>query len=1024
MKLLSAISAILLLSITASATPNKKIGIITSGSLAQRAETQAMANVLKKSGNYSVVMIPITDLKSISKCDAVWYHRPDSSAVSNYETKAGRMLYEYVSKGGALILSMDAVKLLNCWGIEPREIETLHYRAIDEGFGRKIGFHSYRGHPIFDRLYGGAYPWHGKVDNVCRMNGFTGNNLPLASGSKVIACEWEYIYNHPDIKLIWETPLGLGKILAIGGCLYYNSQNFHKQILDAFTLNCLNYMLGGPTVSSITYWDYSPVDVEKDSTQDSLKVSMIKPGDFNFYGTGDRLSHNAGSNYFDLATKRTMIVGNEAGGIEEIWTHPFMSLRDYQVRIDVNGDGHLISLSNLKPEFEIHPHAVMRHYDINGLRITEIISSTIDSPLTVIHYQWQNGKPNRIIVDFKSNLRYMWPYDDVSLGSIIYRWSSGLNAFIVENASREFISLVGSDVPGKVLKAGQYDGFSYSDGTIEGILTDKLQASCSIEYDTHSEKGLDIILCADNTGGEKNVFEQYSSALRDPSDASWQSAEYYKKYLNNTTSIITPDSSINEALRWALISSAQFIVSTPSIGTSLMAGYSSSRRGWGGGQKISGRPGYAWYFGRDAVWSGFAFDDYGDFETVRNILSTMISHQEIDGKIYHELTTSGFVHFDASDATPLFVTLMAHYLRASGNIQYIKSNIESVRKAMDYCYSTDTDGDGLIEISNVGHGWLEGGELFGSKTEFYLCGIWAQALKDAAYLSHICGDEESAIKYSIDASKVSSCLESFWNEKGYYNYGKRANGSYTDPLLVLTAVPIYFGTVDNERSRLTANYYSSPAMSTDWGVRTIPDTSKIGEEGAYGPRNVWPLFTGWAALAEYKTGLFNQGFSHICNNLKNYKGFALGRIPEVINGDAYRNNGITLHQCWSETMAIMPLFEGMLGFVPDAVSNSMQLSPHIPETWNFIEANRLRCGEVSIGFRMDRHDGIITYSFTSDAPIIINFTPSFPEGTILKKVSVNGKPTNYRSYSNHDNVEMALSIGVNGKCKIEVSTLR
>jgi hypothetical protein len=65
---------------------------------------------------------------------------------------------------------------------------------------------------------------------------------------------------------------------------------------------------------------------------------------------------------------------------------------------------------------------------------------------------------------------------------------------------------------------------------------------------------------------------------------------------------------------------------------------------------------------------------------------------------------------------------------------------------MDYCYSTDTDGDGLIEISNVGHGWLEGGELFGSKTEFYLCGIWAQALRDASYISGLCGNTRKQIR--------------------------------------------------------------------------------------------------------------------------------------------------------------------------------------------------------------------------------------------------------------------------------------
>jgi hypothetical protein len=40
---------------------------------------------------------------------------------------------------------------------------------------------------FFDKLYGGAYPWHGKEDNVCRLNGYTEDKIPQARGAKVIA---------------------------------------------------------------------------------------------------------------------------------------------------------------------------------------------------------------------------------------------------------------------------------------------------------------------------------------------------------------------------------------------------------------------------------------------------------------------------------------------------------------------------------------------------------------------------------------------------------------------------------------------------------------------------------------------------------------------------------------------------------------------------------------------------------------------------------------------------------------------
>ena len=95
-----------------------------------------------------------------------------------------------------------------------------------------------------------------------------------------------------------------------------------------------------------------------------------------------------------------------------------------------------------------------------------------------------------------------------------------------------------------------------------------------------------------------------------------------------------------------------------------------------------------------------------------------------------------------------------------------------MKLAMDYCFSTDRDGDGLIENSNVGHGWLEGGgNLWGFRTEFYLAGLWKAALDDAAYLSSAIGHDASALRYRRASRSVDGPLEKFWNEdKGWYNY--------------------------------------------------------------------------------------------------------------------------------------------------------------------------------------------------------------------------------------------------------------
>lgn len=203
------------------------------------------------------------------------------------------------------------------------------------------------------------------------------------------------------------------------------------------------------------------------------------------------------------------------------------------------------------------------------------------------------------------------------------------------------------------------------------------------------------------------LIETYKELHLNPEALLDNTMTYYADLEKNVMKIVTPDSVFNEGFKWAMAGADQFLVETPGVGKSLVAGYGTTASGWNGGHAVSGRPGYAWYFGRDAQWSGFALNAYGDFENVKEILKTFNTYQNINGKIYHELSTSGSVHYDASDATPLYIMLASHYLKASGDKAFIRKIWKNLEKAMAYCYTTDTDGDGFIENTNVGHGWIE-----------------------------------------------------------------------------------------------------------------------------------------------------------------------------------------------------------------------------------------------------------------------------------------------------------------------------
>ena len=136
--------------------------------------------------------------------------------------------------GGNLILSMDAVRLLNDWGIEKNILEIRTDSIKDDGFGRPLGFHSFKSHPIFDGLHGGTFPWKSKKDHVVRKIGFFDNQLPDSSIAKVIGIEWTYITFHENNKLVLEYQLGKGKIIVIGAFSYFAKENYNNYELKHF----------------------------------------------------------------------------------------------------------------------------------------------------------------------------------------------------------------------------------------------------------------------------------------------------------------------------------------------------------------------------------------------------------------------------------------------------------------------------------------------------------------------------------------------------------------------------------------------------------------------------------------------------------------------------------------------------------------------------------------------------------------------------------------------------------------------
>lgn len=927
--------------------------------------------------------------------DVIWYHRVNPREITGNEISLKNKLLSYVKEGGTLLLSMDAVQLINYMELEEEPVRDSSILVENTGFGRKLGMHAFRNHPVFEGMFGGAYTWNSPEDHVCRRNGFFGDYVP---NGKTVAVDWAYITLEENDKLILEYNLGKGKILAVGAYMYFSEENMNRKNLEKFTENSLLYLAGILNSDNKQYWNYAPLKVKRVNF-DLREIDYAESTEWPDNPASHTLTSRYGSdNNYNVSAQRILMVGKEKGGIEEIWTHPFMALRDYEAGIKFSYDDTIHWLSDQRPSLTVKPESFAREYKFRRAYLTEIITPHKDHPTGIVHYEYRGVYPAKLYIKFKSNLRLMWPYSHKVTGEINCGFNDILNAFVFRDITGDYNTVIGTNKKVTQHELGQFSNINITPDKMKGVETDTFISAGAISMDLKMNDNADIIISGSGQGLERTLY-YYSTAASNPGEVYEETTKYYRDVFNNSTMITTPDTEFNTGYRWAVYGTDKFFVNTPGVGKSLMAGYSSTATGWDGNHEISGRPGYAWYFGRDGQWSGFALNAYGDFAKVKEMLGFFQNYQSLDGKILHELTSSGVVHYDASDATPLYIVLAGDYLKHSGDIDFIRDSWEYLEAAVNYCYSTDTDGDLLIENANVGHGWVEGGALYGSHTTFYLAGCWAEALYNMAYMADAVGFYADAEEYKKQADEVKRIInEKFWNEStGYYNYGVLSNGTYNTESTILPAVPIGFGLTDETNSKKSLQEYSKNAFTSNWGTRILSEDSELFNPRGYHYGSVWPLFTGWNALADYKYGNYVQGYSHIYNNLQVYDDWSIGYVEEVLNGAEYQHSGVCRHQCWSETMVLQPALDGLLGFHPDAVNDVVNFTPRFLPTWYFVKVLNMKVWDYRLNLAVVVEDEFTQYRFTSISPANLEykFQPALPKGAIIDSITVNGEKVDF-----------------------------
>jgi len=313
-------------------------------------------------------------------------------------------------------------------------------------------------------------------------------------------------------------------------------------------------------------------------------------------------------------------------------------------------------------------------------------------------------------------------------------------------------------------------------------------------------------------------------------------------------------------------------------------------------------------------------------------------------------------------------------------------------KAYQFLRST-YDSQGLPQNFGFGHGWVEGGPLLPVKTELYQSGLGAQALSALSSLARSAGKDDVSKQLADDFTHQKQLVnQAFWSQdSGTYAFALDKNNQKVIEPSVLATVPMWFGLLDQQKASSMLDQLSSPDHETDWGMRIISDRASRYDAGGYHYGSVWPLFTGWASVGEYRYHHAFSAYSNLRSNSLLALDGSLGHVAEVLSGDYYQPLSTNSpHQIWSAAMVISPLLRGLFGLQTNAAQHKVVLAPHVPADWTRFAIHNVRAGDATLDFAYRKTGEEIELTIESSADASLEFSPAASPRARMLGAEING----------------------------------
>ncbi len=675
------------------------------------------------------------------------------------------------------------------------------------------------------------------------------------------------------------------------------------------------------------------------------------------------------SHPFSVVGPHGALLGHQDGSLEA-WIFPWKicshlhitaEMQNYPVPIDVNQYASWI---------EVHPNVTILTYSHANFTIRQIMFAprqASEGAGVVVLFQIESIRPMTLTFSFTPNMFQMWPAssDPAPDAEWLPTWSAP-NAvhptsgfYILHESFPDHAAALAMPTaePG-ILEPYQ-----------ERPQTWPVQFVLHFDPSHDSSTFFPLLMTMGTTRATAEWYAlAHSLSALDAAIPTLYSANAgsFRDLLAQHTSIETPDPHLDHAFSWAIASIDQLRVETPSHnGQAYTAGFVES------GDSV--RPGFGWFFGRDALWTLYAVDSYGDFPAARQEFDFLLRQQRADGKIMHEYSQTANVvdwhslpyEYAAADATPLLLMAMNDYLSTSGDVDFVRSRWENLARAWNF-ETTHVSSDGFYN-NTQGTGWVENWSPRLPAQEIYLAALDEEASLAFAHLARATGHADVADQAAARATHLASSLEQeyFLPSQDFYAFSHNLNGNTDDTPTIYPAVAWWDGSFELQHPSAMLQRWASDEFSTDWGTRDVGGHVSFFDPVSYHEGSVWPLFTGWVSLAEYRAGHPLAGYAHLMQNADLTWSQDLGDVTELLSGQYFQDLGrSTSHQLWSSAMVISPVLRGLFGIEWNASANTLTVTPRLPADWTTATVRHIPLGNstVDLTFTRQGSEWLITSS--------------------------------------------------------------